>query len=208
MDSNEPEATPPAYEGRHMNAQQPHQGVPPPATNGRSYFENGAEANITLHLCPDVAEHYSTQAWCAQLDMKCDNVPQLMLGGLYWTIDNVLWEDGYVADISAAHVDITTFEELYRAGRAYTRHYFLRDMEQEHPKWIAHLQVHAEAFRTLGGINLGELSMQNVWSAYAWGSRGELIYGWSKKKPWNAFNAIYDDMPMGGWWPWPKGEDV
>jgi hypothetical protein len=42
-------------------------------------------------------------------------------------------------------------------------------------------------------------------------ARGENKYGyevyfWSKWRPeWN-YNALYDDMPMEGWWPWPKKE--
>ncbi|KAI2780570.1 hypothetical protein F4815DRAFT_469530 [Daldinia loculata] len=209
MNSDEPEAaSPPPYESLNTSAQKPHRVVPPPATNGKSYFEKEAKSNIALCFSPDPTKPYGTQLWCAQINIKCDNVPQLMLEGLHWTTDNVLWEDGYVAKISAAYMHIDTFEDLCKTGRTNTRHYFLRDMQQEPPRWIAHLQVHAETYKTLAGIKLGEFSIQNVLSAYAWGSRGQYIYSWVKKKPREAYNAIYDDMPMDGWWPWPKRENI
>ncbi|KAI1655186.1 hypothetical protein F4813DRAFT_368013 [Daldinia decipiens] len=207
MSSDEPEAAPPAYESLNTSDQQPHR-VVPPATNGKRYFEKETKSHIAFCFSPDPTKPYPTQLWSAQMIIKCDNVPQLMLEGLRWTTDSVLWEDGYVAEISAAYMHIKTFEDLCEAGLTWTRHYFLQDIQQEPPRWIAHLQVHAETCKTLAGIKLGELSIQNVVSAYAWGSRREYIYSWIKKKPWEAYNAIYDDMPMDGWWPWPKRENI
>ncbi|KAI0850647.1 hypothetical protein F5Y00DRAFT_268384, partial [Daldinia vernicosa] len=210
--SDEPEAVPPTHESLDTSTQKPHPAVaPPPATNGESYFENKATSNIVFYFSPDATKPYETQLWCGQINIKCDNVPQLMLEGLHWTTDNVLWEEGYVADLfetSAVYIHPDTLEDLFKAGRTMGRHYFLQDMQQEPPRWIAHLQIHAEFYETLAGFKLGELSIENVRSVFAWGGRRECIYSWTKEEPWDAYNAIYDDMPMDGWWPWPKRENV
>ena len=45
-------------------------------------------------------------------------------------------------------------------------------------------------------------------AAVAFGNTGELkghiIYNYRKDKPEESFNAIYDNMPLEGWWPWPR----
>lgn len=56
-------------------------------------------------------------------------------------------------------------------------------------------------------IKPSNLSIQMVYDAWAWSINDKIIYEYTSWKPEDNFNAIYDDMPMEGWWPWPKKEE-
>lgn len=36
------------------------------------------------------------------------------------------------------------------------------------------------------------------------GDKSEVVYMYDVFRPKENINAIYDDMPLGVWWPWPK----
>ncbi|KAI1462386.1 hypothetical protein F4805DRAFT_132089 [Annulohypoxylon moriforme] len=195
----ETEPAPPAYEISCVTK------TPQPATQGRFYFENPTKLNITLAIGD---RGRSPPQWFGELQFKCNNVPQLMREGLYWTMDNVSREDGFFSPISPEfEVDFWMIDHLVRVGYVWTRHYFLRDLEQEPPRWIAHFQIHAAKNKTLADFRLDDLSVEDVKHAIARGNPGDrTIYRYSRREPVEAFNAIYDDMPMEGWWPWPRKE--
>ncbi|KAI2470840.1 hypothetical protein F4781DRAFT_159584 [Annulohypoxylon bovei var. microspora] len=56
-----------------------------------------------------------------------------------------------------------------------TRHYFLRDLQQEPPRWVAHFQVHAAKNKVLADFRLESLSVENVRYASALGNPGERV---------------------------------
>ncbi|XDG04639.1 hypothetical protein ABKA04_004254 [Annulohypoxylon sp. FPYF3050] len=205
--SSQADVAPPAYDNPHArlrNSTQP----APPATNGKFYFENQTEETIEIGICPDIPGTPRALQWYARLKFKCDNVPQLMREGLYWSLDNVQWEDGYINTHGLPEPNNEDDKEmndyvLYK-GLKYTRNYFLRDL-QVPSRWVARFQIHAPTLKTLGDMRLENLSMEDIHYVRAWSSgRKGLIYGYEAKHPQNSYNVIYDDMPMEGWWVWPK----
>ncbi|KAI0896278.1 hypothetical protein F4806DRAFT_496394 [Annulohypoxylon nitens] len=206
---------PPAYDNRHASLGNSGLPIPPPATDGKFYFKSKMKENIELCLCPRPPLRPNGQAgpgrqtWFARLNFKCDNVPQLMREGLHWSLDNVQWEDGYFDDEDEddeIHDDVIN-DYIWEHGLTRTRHYFLRDLQVPR-RWIAHLQVHAKHLRILSNLRLENLSPDNIFTANAWSNNGsKVIYVYASHTLENSYNAIYDDMPMGGWWPWPKKEE-
>ncbi|KAH6647270.1 hypothetical protein BKA67DRAFT_663606 [Truncatella angustata] len=131
--------------------------------------------------------------------IKCDNVPRLMREGLEINEAHLLREEGFI-DAQRGRP-----EQAANPTWHLTRHMYLQDLQRP-PLWIAKLEAHSDCINKLRSIRLDDLSFRNVHSAFAWGLAGEAIYQY---KRWNldeAFNVIYDDMPMKGWWPWPRKE--
>ncbi|KAI1209807.1 uncharacterized protein F4807DRAFT_91105 [Annulohypoxylon truncatum] len=184
--------------------------VPPPATHGQFYFETQTKETIEIALCPDPPNTPRAPLWYARLFFKCDNVPQLMREGLYWSLNNVQWEDGYISADGPYEphneLDGTINEWLQSKGLKLSRNYFLRDLQMP-CRWVARFQIYAAEFKTLADVRLEELSMDDIRHTFAWSVGGkEYVYGYQALQPEQSYNAIYDDMPMGGWWPWPKKE--
>ncbi|KAI0886379.1 uncharacterized protein GGS22DRAFT_199651 [Annulohypoxylon maeteangense] len=206
---------PPAYDNFHAGLGNTGLPIPPPATNGKFYFESQAEETIELGLCPEPPYHPNgdtgpgPQTWFARLKFKCDNVPQLMREGLHWSLDNVQWEDGYMDLKDRLPEPQSILDKIinrYCLGYdlTHTRHYFLRDL-QVPSRWIAHLQVHAGDIKDLSDIRLENISIDNICYTYAFSvGENKNIYGYETWDLESSFNAVYDDTPLEGWWPWPK----
>ncbi|CAJ2509181.1 Uu.00g142070.m01.CDS01 [Anthostomella pinea] len=115
--------------------------------------------------------------------------------------DEVLREERFFDDTSSH------YRERHRSkgGAPFPRirHWFLKDAQE---KWIAHFQACASNDAILSSIWLDSLSLENVAAASARGPTGMDIYNFQVSDRRNAFNAIYDDMCLEGWWPWPKKE--
>ncbi|KAI1210178.1 uncharacterized protein F4807DRAFT_460009 [Annulohypoxylon truncatum] len=188
---------------------QPTADVAPPAYDN----VHASVGNNELRLCPNPP--YLTEkevkeqgSWYARLIFKTDNVPQLMREGLHWSLENVRWEDGYIeatpAESDRTPPDKEQIKYCNKLGLIKTRHYFLCDL-QVPSQWVAHLQVYAAKNRVLANMRLGNLSRKNIYAAYAGCvDREQYIYLYDSFRPETWYNAIYDDMPMRGWWPWPK----
>ncbi|KAI0139929.1 hypothetical protein F4776DRAFT_567019 [Hypoxylon sp. NC0597] len=209
-ESDQVKQAPPAYNELDANMQSVRRTIPQPGTISKIYFEDEREPNIVLYLSPESERSYTSQKWFAQLHFKCENVPQLMREGLYWTTDNVAWEDGFVGETSKTcrhHYTPELLQKIKNSGFWWTRHYFLRDIQHKPPRWIAHFQFHSATTHILTEIRLGDISVENVFNALAMTNDTNLIYLYGRHDPAGAFNAIYDDMPMDGWWPWPKEDE-
>ncbi|KAH7026201.1 uncharacterized protein B0I36DRAFT_330090 [Microdochium trichocladiopsis] len=82
---------------------------------------------------------------------------------------------------------------------------------EEEPLWVAELTVF---FEECSDINLfrpaRELKKNGISFACAYSTRPdsdiveELYYEYDHQDPEDAFNILFDDMPLPGWWPWPK----
>ncbi|KAK8131740.1 hypothetical protein PG984_008178 [Apiospora sp. TS-2023a] len=73
------------------------------------------------------------------------------------------------------------------------------------------MQVHAEKVTPLSRFRPGQLTPErHLTAVLARATNGAPVYSWCSWAPDEAYNALYDDMPMEGWWPWPKTrpEDV
>ncbi|TRX96170.1 hypothetical protein FHL15_002894 [Xylaria flabelliformis] len=195
------EASPPSYEdicprpmpGTYLLPAQP--GL---AISGKSYRENEQRLSMSFGFCPDPSNVSLNQDWVAILMVKCHNVPRLMREGFHWDAANVIREEAYVdQDFTFAR---------FRQDRkcwAGTRHYFLKDLQQP-PRWIATIEVFALNQTTLFQFKLNKLSRETTKWATANNQSGHQIYHWHRGFPDSWFNVVYDDMPMEGWWPWPK----
>ncbi|KAK8095084.1 hypothetical protein PG997_001769 [Apiospora hydei] len=148
---------------------------PPPATCGEFYHEFPGPAMMHLEIFPDPTKPRDQQPWVGELWIKTPNIPRLMKEGLYLTEAHNSCEDG--------HIDPIDMEEPYEEWvKDYTfiLHYFLRDHQQEPPRWAFNaeekLVYHFEREK----------------------STKDYVYG---------INAIYSDMPLRGLWPWPKAPE-
>ncbi|KAI1394617.1 hypothetical protein F4819DRAFT_493282 [Hypoxylon fuscum] len=206
IDSREGEVSPPAYEVLGISRCDTRLSTPPPATNGEFYFKSRAPFNLALSFFPAENNHDEAPPWFGMLDVKCDNLPKLMCEGFHWTEDNVLREEGFIGETSKSCSDFPSdiLQYILDSGLIMTRSYFLRDMKQEPPLWVGHFRFSSTTTKILADIRLGDLSLADVYEVEAWGARGESVYRYSKSAPEIGYNAIYDDKPLDGWWPWPK----
>ncbi|KAI0161013.1 hypothetical protein GGR52DRAFT_155721 [Hypoxylon sp. FL1284] len=175
------------------------QPAPGPAGNGMlfDHAPGGISISIVLGPRPDIDNNH--QPWYARMDVKCRDVPLLMCEGFHWTTANVVKEDGMIRD---AHPLLPPLGVGLRRCTV-TRYYTLRDL-QKPPRWTACLRVHAAALEVLSGIRLETWTPDMIRDARAYGLQRALIYQYLEHRPNDNFNAIYDDMPLSGWWPWPK----
>jgi len=87
-----------------------------------------------------------------------------------------------------------------------TRRYLLADLAGG-AQWTASLFVFARQTQVLSRFHVSDLSQDMVYCAWAENKRGEHIYLYDASAPEHSYNTIYDDMPMSGWWPWPKPKE-
>ncbi|KAI2631437.1 hypothetical protein GGS26DRAFT_591314 [Hypomontagnella submonticulosa] len=178
---------------------------PQPTTTRSLYFQKPAGPNIVMYVGPYDTRDPASLPWMGILRVKCTNVPELMSSGFHWTIENVQQEEGYYESTSACidcHPD--ELRRILMAGWVETRHYFMRDIQHNPPQWVAHFQFHCYEKELLTKIRLEHLAVERIFHAIAQGDAFETIYEFWKLWPDQCFNAIYDDMPLDGWWPWPK----
>ncbi|KAI0196551.1 hypothetical protein EV127DRAFT_494486 [Xylaria flabelliformis] len=195
------EASPPSYEDicpGTMPGTSPIPEQPGLAISGKSFRENEQRLSMSFGFCPDPSNMSFDQDWIAILLVKCRDVLRLMREGFHWDAANIIREEGYVDQ------DFTFAWFLQDRKRwAGTRHYFLKDLQQP-PRWVGNIEVFAQNQTTLFKFNLDRLSRESMKWAKANNQSGHQIYQWQYGFPGTWFNTVYDDMPMEGWWPWPK----
>lgn len=129
--------------------------------------------------------------------IECHDVPLLMRKGFHWTISNVKKENGFVTGLSK---DVRSMELISKYTN--TRWWLLKDSKQP-MEWVASIRVHG-TLESVTNIRLQDWFPTMVLNAEAVNNSGNQIYFFDREQPHKAFNAIYDDMPLEGWWPWPK----
>ncbi|KAI8684779.1 hypothetical protein NCS57_00144900 [Fusarium keratoplasticum] len=90
---------------------------------------------------------------------------------------------------------------------SFCRTYYLDDLEDD-PQWMAKLTVHSHELHVLSEFRLRDLRVEDILSAMAFRPRGHRVCYYHAHKPQHGINAIYDNMPLKGWWPWPKEEEA
>ncbi|KAI1266505.1 hypothetical protein F5Y18DRAFT_381776 [Xylariaceae sp. FL1019] len=152
-----------------------------------------------MQFSPDPTNPWAAQDWTARLHCKCADVPQLMRTGFHYDMDNVVREEGF----TALHAN----RWVHSPGVPYiaTRFYFLKDLEEPR-RWTAVIDVHAPVWETVYRFDLSCISRDQIRQAVAFNPVGFSIYRYLRGSPAECYNAIYDDMPLEGWWPWPKKE--
>lgn len=143
-----------------------------------------------------VLESGENATWVARLVVKTGNIVGLMKGGFHWSSKNVHSE--------ASHFDMKVNDpELSRYGRDFSRTFYLSDSRTP-VSWTAKFEVAANESSDLARFKINDLELGQIQQADAWNTNGQLIYHYRRHDQNNNFNAIYDDLPLEGWWPWPK----
>ncbi|KAI1821103.1 hypothetical protein F4861DRAFT_486907 [Xylaria intraflava] len=196
-------AAPPVYKDIYnTRPSMDHKPQPGPALNGKFYHDDKRAPSMTFIFGPAPFFPETIQEWAALMTVKCNDVPYFMREGFYWDESNVVREEGYMdSDFKNSH-------RLLLGNRTWygTRHYFLQDMQQQPPSWIATIEVFAMRCETLARFSLDRLSFQALRIAGAQSRDGKDIYSYLHDRPDRCFNMIYDDMPLRGRWPWPRKE--
>lgn len=137
---------------------------------------------------------YDMPPWVARVPVAAKNLPSLMRYGLYVDEDNVMKRKGHFVP------DDESKQASPGQPPGHLRRYFLAE---EHPRWSANMAVSAPSLSELVKFKVHELGPDNVVAALGFDKRGNRVYSFSAMDPDGNFNAIYD-MPMRGWWPWPR----
>jgi len=138
--------------------------------------------------------------WGASLVVKCRDVPRLMRAGVFWSADNILPEEGYMSHSPPL--------EWSSIGFHHERVWQLADKSNgETPLWVAQLRVTSHSLAILSDFEVQKLSRHIVYTAGAWNAEDKPVYCFDYHRPGNCYNAIYNDMPLCGWWPWPRVRD-
>lgn len=191
---------------------------------------NDVEESIFFVFSPvpvDIEDKAKLQhvSWIAKMTIKTRDLPRLMREGLHWTAANVLHELPLVST-EPGYVPIH-----FKEGCAGIRTWFLSDIGKD-CKWAAAIQLYVNA-REAGVLSQFEvadlrpdmiidvialaevqsrpgdptnrdLADSNSKSEEVKDSSSKCVYYFCSSHPSFNFNKIYDDMPLEGWWPWPK----
>ncbi|SPN98383.1 uncharacterized protein DNG_01428 [Cephalotrichum gorgonifer] len=135
--------------------------------------------------------------WVAILIVRATDLPALMKRGFHVSKDNVQKGKGFFKLGS----DVPT--RAQSLGLLHTRRYVLAAGALQ-PGWSAAMTVYARSIRDLSEFRAENPTAGNVAAAVGYNERNEIVYNYSSTNPEANFNAVYDDMPMEGWWPWPR----
>lgn len=196
--------------GIDMEAQGGINATPPPyeADPGPRGNKDEAACFLNCDLCPSLmmclspqpCQDWEGQDWFGSIEFKCSDIPALMRNGLHFAEANVQREQGFIVSPPKGVPPQT--EPL-----TYSRIWFLRSTGQGTPSWTARLEIDARTLNTLSSIRMDDLSAANVAMCKAWNRRGEMVYVFEAMDPDRRCNAIYGELPLEGWWPWPKQDD-
>ncbi|PHH80635.1 hypothetical protein CDD80_638 [Ophiocordyceps camponoti-rufipedis] len=188
LNSAEEEVAPPAYESA----------VTP-------VIRQPSQQHLVLRPRPDAQTNvylkfvgFSPLRWSALLQIYTSDVLYLMTNGLFVTTDNVRESKSYFLQSDAIN------ESNRQRGYTQGRKYYLESNGLFGSRWHGSLKVFAGDFRTLSSFRIGYLSVDLIRSASAWNKDGNQIYAYESVYPDQAWNAVYDDRPVKGLWPWPR----
>lgn len=173
-----------------------------PIGNRNVYKDTPGINSIELCYWSDNGLLDRPDSWVGEMRIKCSDVPLLMREGSYWTVANVIREAGFVDRC------LGSVASVWNKGRpkhpfTIRRTWLLQDL-QTPPRWVAYLVVSATKLEILSGVQLEEWASDMAKFAMAWNPERKIIYSYDVRKPRCHFNCIYDQMPLKGWWPWPK----
>ncbi|KAK1579990.1 uncharacterized protein LY79DRAFT_521650 [Colletotrichum navitas] len=144
--------------------------------------------------------------WEAFLLFKARDLPRLMREGFHWNAANLDREAGYM-ERRLLSDDRFNDEDRWSCSRTF----FLSDLSDD-PQWAAKLIVYPEKVTVLSSFTITNINMDTMNGAAACKKVADQdratqwVYFWHRNYLEDNFNAIYDDMPLTGWWPWPRQE--
>ncbi|KAK2593612.1 hypothetical protein QQS21_008700 [Conoideocrella luteorostrata] len=139
-----------------------------------------------------------TVPWLAIIRLYVKDISQTMTNGLHLSSENINLRDSCVFTDGI-------YLGAYRRSIGFThcRRYALCDVG-ENPQWKGLLLVLSTGFKELSRFRIDDLSAKNVRFADAVNGKNELVYKFDCINKDNNLNAIFDNIPMQGWWPWRK----
>ncbi|KAK7977118.1 hypothetical protein PG988_004608 [Apiospora saccharicola] len=174
---------------------------PPPSRSHNFYERFPWKPNLLFRLHPDPSKPRDEQPWVGELFVKAPSVARLMREGFFVAEANVIGEEGYIT-LTEDHSRFEGEEALWRRQYRFTRHYVLRDL-QDPPRWAAHLMCRArDLLPELAGIRINDFTHHHVHLCMASRIHRGLVYYFRVDK--GGINAIYENMPLEGLWPWPR----
>jgi hypothetical protein len=66
----------------------------------------------------------------------------------------------------------------------------------------------AQELKTLAEFNLDILTADAIHVMMVRDSENRVVYCYSRLRPQDSCNAYYDHMPMEGYWPWPRKDEI
>lgn len=138
--------------------------------------------------------------WTAKLTITTHDIARLMREGFHWSAANVCKEKGFIQTLRR--------EDGHSPHWKKARHYFLTDLSEVPAQWEGWLMVYAGRTSVLSQFRVSDLRPDQAYAATVQPLNGKektaMLYAYDVGTPEDCFNAIYDDMPLEGWWPWPK----
>ncbi|KAL2212646.1 hypothetical protein CC79DRAFT_438765 [Sarocladium strictum] len=136
--------------------------------------------------------------WLAQMWVMTDDIPKLMENGFHCQETNINRKDGWITNGWSGWTKGPAKMPLLRMMT-------LSDTKEDR-NWNAKLLIGANEIATLSHFRIANLGQDTCTRATASTELGT-VYGFDVQNPAANFNAIFDDMPMTGLWPWPKKEE-
>ena len=134
--------------------------------------------------------------WTAYMSFFVKDISELMREGLYWSAQNCIPELSFFRE--ADPNDILDSSDGGETVREY-------DLIDNQARWYAKVRVTSMHKATLANFRLDDLVKDKIVWCRGRSAENRLVYSWeSNVPPGDNFNAIYDDMPLPGFWPWPK----
>lgn len=178
---------------------------PKAASSRQPLTRTNTPLNLQIRFFPDPrASSNRDRDWEADLSVHSTDIVGLMKDGFHWSEANVQHEGGFFV------IDEPCIPQRYRErGLNCVRGIRLAHKpEHGEAQWIASLWIYARKVSVLARFRVHELSTDKIHTATAWNLDDRCIYSYHVLYPENNFNAILDDQPLEGWWPWPKKEQA
>ncbi|QPH19221.1 hypothetical protein C2857_004396 [Epichloe festucae Fl1] len=188
------------------------------AYNDISQFQGGyiqfdmlKDTNVSVWRAgtPKRNEYVAGQVpWHAVLTLHVKDVSQMMTGGVHLSSENI---DPRGALISNRGIHLSTY--CKSLGWTHYRRYALRHLQDGNPQWKGIMIVRSGSVKELSRFRFDDLSIKNIRMVRAFVRSVNQVYFFDCIDANKNFNALFDDMPMHGWWPWPnpkaeKGDDT
>jgi len=136
--------------------------------------------------------------WIVEIRVWTTDIARLMREGIAITSANLCRERGAVTRHNGEVPILLEYEACQMI-----RTFYLADQKRR-PLWEARLIVSGPKFENIAQFRLTDLTPDRVMFAWASNKKRQEVYRWDYQHPASAYNAIYDDMPLGPWWPWPN----
>ncbi|CAH0015621.1 unnamed protein product [Clonostachys rhizophaga] len=146
---------------------------------------------------------YEAQKWTACLTLETCDLSRLMKEGFYWDKSSIEPESGFFL---LDQEDLPENESQW--GWKCARVYQCSKMREGIIQWKGQLRILAQELKTLAEFNLDILTADAIHCMKVRDSEERIVYRYCRPKPEESCNAYYDHMPMEGYWPWPKKDEI